>query len=78
MTIWVEEDRLKDYFSSILVAPIKSGFNRHSLLYSADSWIYFRVEVPQKHEECPIFYLIDTKTTKMISLKAIEGWARES
>jgi len=35
MTIWIEEERLKEYFSAILVAPVKSGFQRQSIHLSA-------------------------------------------
>jgi hypothetical protein len=43
MAIWVEEERLNQFFSSIVIAPIRPGYEKYSLSVSAYNKIFFGI-----------------------------------
>ena len=45
MTIWVEEEKLTDYFSGVLVCPTQEGYNRTAIPIASRGDVYFKLEL---------------------------------
>lgn len=54
----------------MIVAPVKSGYQRQSLNVTVSNNIYFKLEVSNS-DECIVVYVIDTETGMMVSCKNI-------
>lgn len=76
MTIWVEEERLTDYFSKVLVAPVRSGYQRHTLQISPGHQIYFKMEIESEDDPFAI-YIVDLQTGDLLPIQAMQGWRNE-
>ena len=77
MCVWVEMDRLKEYFSKIIVSTVLPNYERKSLKAKVKNDFFFTFKVNREREEKIMFQLINLDTKTTVPIEGIKGYINE-
>jgi hypothetical protein len=77
MCVWIEAERLKEYFSKILVSLTLPNYERIALRAKIKNELFFTFKVNKEREERIIFQLVNLETKKAVKFSEIRGFLNE-